>query len=141
MAEQTVTEQLVEAAQLAVRLAKKVADRDPFLFATDGAQTQAFAALALDRHRAVRSADSDALLGEPKWRSQCCGKPPHEASDVSADNPVGFCGGCRENTVFERAEPEEPHVSCCNDDSCACWAAGHEAGLEAQRERIGGGRA
>ena len=31
----------------------------------------------------------------------------------------------------------EGHSTGCNDDSCACWAAGHQAGLEAQRERVG----
>ena len=64
---------------------------------------------------------------------------PEEPCTTACDNPteahcVGHCP-CYE------AGANEGHSSGCNDDSCACWAAGHEAGLEAQRERVGGGTA
>ena len=47
-----------------------------------------------------------------------------------------------------RAEPEETCTTACDQpseahcvDHCPCWEAGHTAGLEAQRERVGGGTA
>jgi len=58
---------------------------------------------ALDRHimgQAILPADYE----DEEWLSDCCGTPPHPASDVSEDNPVGFCGQCREHCGFERVE-------------------------------------
>ena len=88
---------------------------------------------ALDRARA-----------EPEWLSQCCGAPPHGSPDLIAPTtptPIGVCGNCREHTTFERT------VEHCHHDGADCptWQAGHDEGYsegtEAQRERVGGGRA
>lgn len=64
---------------------------------------------------------------EPEWRSQCCGAPPHEASpDVGADNPVGLCGKCRENTGFERADHRGCDGGCGTE--CPCYQKGYQKG-------------
>ena len=52
------------------------------------------------------------------------------------------CGpgcGCGTDCPCYQDGANEGHSMGCNDDSCACYEAGHQAGLEAQRERVGGG--
>ena len=63
-----------------------------------------------------------------------------------SDGPCD-CSGCRA-LARHRAEPEEPCTTACDMPTeahcvghCPCFEAGHDAGLEAQRERVGGGRA
>ena len=73
----------------------------------------ATARLALDRHRAE----------------------PEGPCTVACDQPTE--AHCVDHCPCYQAGANEGHSTGCNDDSCACWAAGHEAGLEARRERVG----
>ena len=49
--------------------------------------------------------------------------------------------GCDGYEAGYQEGANEGHSTGCNDDSCACWAAGSQDGLEAQREPAGRGTA
>lgn len=74
-----------------------------------------------------------------------CWKECTEAADALdraraiAERPdrESVCPDCGEDCPCYQEGANEGHSMGCNDDSCACWAAGREAGLEAQRERVG----
>lgn len=51
------------------------------------------------------------------------------------------CPDCGTDCPCYQEGANEGHSFGCNDDSCACWAAGHEAGCAEQREPAGGGTA
>ena len=63
------------------------------------------------------------------------------ALDRARTEPVCADERCGTDCPCYQAGANEGHSSGCNDDSCVCWEAGHAAGLEAQRERVGGGTA
>ena len=62
-------------------------------------------------------------------------EPEESICTTACDQPTE--AHCTDLCPCYQAGANEGHSSGCNDDSCACWAAGHEAGLEAQRERVG----
>ena len=49
------------------------------------------------------------------------------------------CPDCGTDCPCYQDGANEGHSSGCNDDSCTCWAAGHQEGLEAPREPAGRG--
>ena len=114
MAEQTVREQLVEALEEIAKGEGRF-NRDHLIHCENTVEDmKALAVAALDRARA-----------EPE-ESVCtaaCDQPSEQ--HTTSDCPCYEAGA------------NEGHSSGCNDDSCACWEAGHAAGLEAQRERVG----
>lgn len=50
-----------------------------------------------------------------------------------------ICPDCGTECPCYQEGANEGHSLGCNDDSCSCWAAGYQAGTEAQREPAGRG--
>ena len=65
----------------------------------------------------------------------------HYAEPEGHCKSAGYLLPCDTSCPCYQEGANESHSTGCNDDSCDCWAAGHQEGLEAQRDRVGGGTA
>lgn len=87
---------------------------------------------ALDRHRAEPECDAHTVPCE-----KCRGTGARHVAGEPTQEPCGECSG---EGVIPRLKE---HCACDGPDSlnCPTWERGYQAGLEAQRERVGGGKA